>query len=143
VVRMGGWVDTVGVDARPVPVVADRHRLERVLSNLVSNAVTHGGRGVTVSVSAEDGDAVVEVADAGPGIAAGELPNLFRRFYKVRSAPAGSGSGLGLAIAAENARLLGGTLAVDSEEGQGARFTLRLPADRGREPGSTEAVAQP
>ena len=66
------------------------------------------------------------MADEGPGIAPEHLPHLFERFYKADPARSSSRTGLGLAIAQENARLLGGQIEVWSAPGQGARFTLRL-----------------
>jgi two-component system sensor histidine kinase MtrB len=140
VLRGGGWQDDVTLEARPTPVLADRHRLERVISNLISNAVIHGGSGVTMQVGSDADGAFVAVSDRGPGIPAENLDQLFDRFYKVRSGPAGPGSGLGLAIAAENARLLGGEISVQSEPGEGSRFLFRLP----RQPAAPapEVVAQ-
>jgi two-component system sensor histidine kinase MtrB len=69
------------------------------------------------------------VTDSGPGIPLDHLPHIFDRFYKADPSRASSrGSGLGLAIARENARLLGGDLAVANAPGGGARFVLTLPA---------------
>ena len=129
VLRSGGWEQTVHVDAESTPVIADRHRLERLITNLVSNGVTHGGGDVAVQVRREDGTAVLEVSDRGPGIPPEDIPRLFDRFYKIRVGPPGPGSGLGLAIAAQNARLLGGEIAVRSTPGSGATFTVALPAE--------------
>jgi signal transduction histidine kinase len=117
-----GSTDITGEDVR---LASDRRRLERIVGNLVSNAVEHGG-GAHVRVGREGAWALVEVADRGPGIPAEHLPHLFDRFYKADPARAGSGSGLGLAIARENARLLGGDIEVESRPGE-TRFTLRLP----------------
>jgi two-component system, OmpR family, sensor histidine kinase MtrB len=126
-----GWGDAVRVDVRSGPgatTVADRRRLDAIVVNLVGNALEHGRPPVRVVVSATTDEVMVEVADAGAGIAAEHLPRIFDRFYKVDPArPGGRGSGLGLAIARENARLHGGDLTVDSPLGSGATFTLRLP----------------
>ncbi|MFI5836687.1 sensor histidine kinase [Micromonospora sp. NPDC051300] len=113
------------------PVVTDRRRLERILTNLVTNGIEHGGGRLDVAVRRAGADLVVEVADQGPGIPAAHLPHIFDRFHKVDPARGGPGSGLGLAIARENARLLGGRLDVTSEVGLGARFRLTLPVDAG------------
>jgi two-component system sensor histidine kinase MtrB len=129
-IRSRGWADRVeltGPGDDPVVVESDRPRLERVVANLVGNAVEHGRRGVTVRVGREATAALVEVTDVGPGIPPEHLPHLFERFYKADPSRSGPGSGLGLAIALENARLLGGDIEVWSEPGRGSRFTLRLP----------------
>jgi two-component system sensor histidine kinase MtrB len=97
------------------------------VANLVDNALEHGGSRVTVRLERDGDDALLEVADDGPGITADHLPHVFERFYKADPSRTGTGTGLGLAIAQENARLLGGSIEVDSEPGAGARFTVRLP----------------
>lgn len=130
VVAGSGRGERVRVVAAPAEVRTDRRRVERVLSNLVANAVEHGGTGVEVRLD-RTGQAVrVEVSDRGPGIAPEHLPRLFDRFYKADPARASAGSGLGLAIARENARLLGGDLDVRSEAGSGATFRFTLPVTR-------------
>jgi two-component system sensor histidine kinase MtrB len=125
--RARGWESRVRLDAAEVVLTSDPRRIERIVANLVGNALEHGGRDVSVRVGADGVGAFVEVADAGPGIAPEDLPHLFERFYKADPARAGHGTGLGLAIALENAHLLGGDVHVSSEAGVGARFTLRLP----------------
>jgi two-component system sensor histidine kinase MtrB len=127
VLRARGWDGDVRLDAEPVAITSDPRRIEHILANLVGNALQHAGRGVRVRVARDDGVALVEVADRGPGIAPEHLPHLFERFYKADAARSGGGTGLGLAIAQENARLLGGEIAVESEPAAGSRFTLRLP----------------
>ena len=104
-----------------------RVSLERIVANLVGNALEHGGgNGVAVRVGRDASGAFVEVADRGPGIPPEHLPHLFERFYKADPSRTGRGSGLGLAIAQENALLLGGEIDVRSEPGAGSTFTLRL-----------------
>ncbi len=125
-VRARGWDGRVRLDAEEAVVDSDPRRLERIVANLVGNALEHGGRGVAVRVSRDGVGAFVEVVDRGPGIAPEHLPHLFERFYKADPSRSGSGTGLGLAIAQENARLLGGEIEVWSELGEGTRFTLRL-----------------
>ncbi|WBB53033.1 HAMP domain-containing sensor histidine kinase [Verrucosispora sp. WMMD573] len=127
IVAARGWPDRVTVDGDPLRLRTDPRRLERVLGNLVANAVQHGGGEVRVR-TARTGDRVhIDVDDRGPGIPAEHLPRLFDRFHKVDPARSGGGSGLGLAIALENARLLGGRLTVHSTPGVGTRFRLDLP----------------
>jgi two-component system sensor histidine kinase MtrB len=123
IVRSRGWDGRVRLEGDRLCVASDPRRLERIVANLVDNALEHGGSLVTVRLL----DDAVEVADDGPGIAAEHLPHVFERFYKADASRSGAGTGLGLAIARENARLLGGELEVESDAGRGTRFTLRLP----------------
>ena len=122
VLRSRGWEERVALDGGEAVVTSDPRRLERILANLVGNALEHGADGVEVRVGSD----FVEVSDHGPGISPEHLPHVFDRFYKADPSRSGRGSGLGLAIAQENARLLGGEIEVDSEPGRGSRFTLRL-----------------
>ena len=143
--RAGGEDIAVVIEGEPgsLSMLADKQRLERVVANLVDNAVIHGeGRDVTVRVGADDGHLVLSVEDQGPGIPAGIVPRIFERFFKAdpaRHRGDGRGSGLGLAIARENAHLHGGDIAVQSAPGRGARFTLRLPRSNGSAPSEQPA----
>ncbi len=141
VLRGNGWSQRVQLDAGEVVIAADRRRLERIVSNLVGNALTHGGGEVLVRVAATGGEAVVEVMDRGPGIDAAFLPHVFDRFSKADRSRSEAGSGLGLAIARENARLLGGDLTAANRPGGGAVFTLRLPVSEPLHDGE-DAVSQ-
>lgn len=125
-----GWEKSVLFDASKVTVETDPRRVERIVSNLVENALSHGGDDVRVRIGRSGTDGFVEVEDRGAGIAPEDLPHVFERFYKADPARTESGSGLGLAIALENARLLGGEIDVWSELATGSRFTLRLPVAR-------------
>jgi signal transduction histidine kinase len=125
--RTRGWVQKVVVRAQETVIDSDRRRLERIVSNLIGNALEHGGSNVQVLVGTSGGNAFVEVSDDGLGIDREHLPHLFDRFYKADRSRSGRGSGLGLAIALENAHLLGGDIQVWSEQGLGSRFRLVLP----------------
>jgi two-component system sensor histidine kinase MtrB len=131
IVAARGWQDRVRRTGRATIVVSDRRRMERVLANLIANAVEHGGGPVDVRLTADSGRAIrVTVVDNGPGIPPEHLPRLFDRFYKADPARSGAGSGLGLAIAAENARLIGAGIEVRSTVGAGSEFHLVLPVTR-------------
>jgi two-component system sensor histidine kinase MtrB len=124
-----GWQDQVVVDDQPLTLITDPRRIERILSNLLENAIEHSGRDVRVRISTDGTHASVAVADGGPGITPDQLPLIFERFYKADSARASAGSGLGLAIALENARLLGGDISVSSDVRRGSVFCLTLPME--------------
>ena len=126
ILRARGWEDRVRLEAEQTIVTTDPRRLERIVANLIDNALEHGGESVAVLVGRDGTHAFLEVTDRGPGIPPEHVPHLFERFYKADPARSGPGSGLGLAIAQENARLLGGEIEVASEPGKGTRFTLRL-----------------
>ncbi|HWC11726.1 MAG TPA: ATP-binding protein, partial [Acidimicrobiales bacterium] len=111
--------------------------LKRVLGNLVSNAIRHGGGDVQVTTSRDDGCVEIHVLDRGPGIDGAQVPHVFDRFFKADPAR-GGGAGLGLSIALENAHLQNGSIIVANREGGGARFTLRLPAAPVASPGAGE-----
>jgi signal transduction histidine kinase len=112
----------------PVVVDSDPRRLERILGNLLDNAREHApGSPVEVRLEVDGGELVVVVADRGPGVPPDRLGRIFERFYKADPSRHDGSSGLGLAIAAEHAALLGGTLTAHDREGGGLRIELRLP----------------
>lgn len=115
-------LDDVSVDADPV-------RLRQIVTNQLTNALKFvpAGGTVTLDLHQENGWSVLRVSDTGPGIPAHELPRVFDRFFRSRSARA-DGSGIGLAVAAELAAAHGGTLTAESEVGRGSTFTTRIPA---------------
>ncbi|CCH31635.1 SpoIIE family protein phosphatase [Actinosynnema sp. NPDC047251] len=113
----------------PEPVLIDRGMWEKVVLNLLSNALKFTFAGsVGISVRAEGGEAVVTVEDTGIGVPAEEMPRLFERFHRIENVRARSneGSGIGLALVQELVGLHGGTIVADSEQGRGTRFTIRL-----------------
>ncbi|MCX4908828.1 cell wall metabolism sensor histidine kinase WalK [Streptomyces sp. NBC_00878] len=112
----------------PALVHGNRNELERLLRNLVDNAVRHAARDIRITVGNQDGWVVTTVRDDGPGVPAADAERIFERFTRLddaRSRDAG-GTGLGLAIARDIARLHHGTLAL-TEDTPGACFLLRLP----------------
>jgi two-component system sensor histidine kinase MtrB len=119
------------------PVVADVEapRVERVLRNLVVNAVEHGeGRPVEVRLTATPDAVVVTVRDRGVGLQPGQAGMVFTRFWRGDPSRARTtgGTGLGLAIALEDVRLHGGWLQAAGEPGQGSVFRMTLPRTAGR-----------
>jgi two-component system OmpR family sensor kinase len=117
----------------PLVVEGDDARLRQVLGNLLSNAVNHTppSAAIAVALSSAGGEAVVEVRDTGPGLASDQLERVFLRFYRAdpsRTRPDGSTStGLGLAIVAALVAAHGGMVEVESKEGRGATFRIRIP----------------
>jgi two-component system sensor histidine kinase MtrB len=116
--------------AEPCIAEVDRRRVERILRNLLLNAVEHGESKDTVVTAATDSAAVaISVRDYGVGLAPGEEQLVFDRFWRADPARArtSGGTGLGLAIALEDARLHGGWLEAWGEPGKGSVFRLTLP----------------
>lgn len=121
------------IPTAPVRLAVDRHRLREMLLNMVTNAIKYTPQGGTVGLTLEeDAEAVtITVQDSGIGIAAGDLPHIFERFW--RADPARSrtgarpGTGLGLAITKWIAEAHGGSITVQSRPGRGSVFTVRLP----------------
>ena len=135
----GGYADLaeerrirLDTELRPgISMRGDRAQLGLLLSNLIDNALRHTPPGGTVRVRLDPAEscAVLQVADTGEGIPAGELPRVFERFYRVDKARARQtgGTGLGLAIVRHVAEAHGGTVRVDSELARGTTFTVTLP----------------
>ena len=120
------------VDCRPLPepVYLDRGMWEKVVLNLLSNALKFTFDGsIRVAVRAEGGQALVTVADTGIGVPEREMPRLFERFHRIENARSRSneGSGIGLALVQELVQLHGGTISAFSAEGKGTTFFVRLP----------------
>jgi two-component system sensor histidine kinase MprB len=119
---------TIDVDVAPSSVLGRRDRLERAISNLLTNAIKftpHGGR---IIVASSNG--TISVSDSGPGIAEADRPFIFDRFWRSPSARALPGSGLGLSIVAQVVAELQGSVSVDRDPTLGgARFTLTFPID--------------
>jgi signal transduction histidine kinase len=113
------------------PLAVDPTRMAQLLGNLLSNAVkfTPDGGKVEVRLGTEGDQAVLEVADSGIGIPAADRERIFDRFFRTALATqqAIQGTGLGLAITKAIVEAHNGTIAVDSDEGRGSTFTVRLP----------------
>jgi signal transduction histidine kinase len=129
----GAQVRLESVLPRECPIDADRIQIERMLSNLLSNALkfTPPGGSVRVLLSRADGVELV-VEDTGCGIPAASIPHIFDRFYRVRGKEDEStpekGLGLGLSFVAWIVKAHGGEIQVESKPGEGSRFILHLPA---------------
>ncbi|MEZ0240824.1 MAG: ATP-binding protein [Chloroflexota bacterium] len=137
-VDLGGVVSSIAANRLPgalvslppdaVIIASDIRRLDRIVGNLLDNARIHApGTPVEVGVRRAGDTVEVVVADRGPGVAAQELSRLFDRFYKGDRSRSTGTSGLGLAIAAEHAALLGGSLSAGPRTGGGLEIRLVLP----------------
>ncbi|KAB2689468.1 response regulator [Brucella pseudogrignonensis] len=130
-------------EAIPRSFETDPQRLEQILKNLISNAIKFTDRGKVVLAIAADGDDKIlfSVSDSGIGISAEQLKSIFEAFHQADSTISRryGGTGLGLSISRQLARLLGGSIRVESTPGQGSCFTLTLPLKHG---GLDAAVAQ-
>jgi len=115
----------------PVGLQGDRTRLAQLLDNLVSNAIKFTGEGgrVAVGLASANGHRIVSVRDTGMGLSQDEVAHLFERFYRTEQATerAIPGTGLGLTITKAIVDAHRGSIAVESEEGKGTTFTVRLP----------------
>ena len=117
------------IPAELPPICADPNRLERILLNLLSNALKYSYQGTEVRITARvvDGAVAVSVSDRGPGIAPEELPHLFERFYRARAARGTEGIGLGLFTVKALVEAHGGRVWAESELGRGSVFTFEMP----------------
>jgi signal transduction histidine kinase len=118
------------VPPHPVDVVVDGERLQRVLENLINNAIKYSpdGGAVELSISADAHHAVMRVRDYGIGIAPDAVPRIFEASYRAReAATCAPGLGLGLSIAAQLIARHRGTIEVAPADGRGTTFTVRLP----------------
>ena len=128
----------VEVDPAELAVRADREKLGQVLANLLDNAARYSPEGGTITVSARGGidAAEITVSDEGIGIPRADQQRIFSKFFRAERAPAGQGTGLGLFLVRGLVTAMGGRIWVDSDEGDGSRFTFELPLS-GREPADT------
>ncbi len=129
-IERAGLVLEVDCPPLPEPAWVDHEMWEKIVLNLVSNALKFTFTGtITVAQAVRDGHIELRVSDTGTGIPAHELPRLFERFHRVHGVRARSheGSGIGLALVHELVRLHGGALTVESELDRGTTFTVRIP----------------
>lgn len=127
--ELRGLALVLTADSSSPLLFADRVRLQQVFVNLLANALRHARHAIELRLADEAGSGLtVTVADDGQGIDEDELPHIFDRFY--RSRERSGGSGLGLAIVQEFTRAHGGQVEAESRWGEGAAFTVRLPAFR-------------
>lgn len=132
----GGITVTTEMPDHPVILSVDRTRMRQMVLNLVTNAVKYtpaGGR-VLLGLAERDGEVILEVRDTGIGIAPGDLPHVFDRFWRADPARTRTGekagTGLGLAITKWVAEAHGGSIDVQSRPGRGTIFTVTLPGGR-------------
>jgi signal transduction histidine kinase len=125
-------VERVHVDPAPglPPVEADPDRLERIIVNLLANALKYapGPSPVHLRASPRGGEVLISVRDEGPGIAPEDLPHIFERFYRSDSVRGVDGLGLGLYICRKLVDAHGGRIWVESSRGGGSEFHVALPA---------------
>ncbi|SCF22715.1 SpoIIE family protein phosphatase [Micromonospora chokoriensis] len=141
-VERAGLTFEVDCPPLPEPVYLDRGMWEKIILNLLSNALKFTFDGaIRVWVRAEHDRAVVTVVDTGIGVPAEEMPRLFERFHRIDNARSRSneGSGIGLALVRELVGLQGGDISADSTVGQGTTFTIGLPFGSGHLPPGTVA----
>jgi signal transduction histidine kinase/DNA-binding response OmpR family regulator len=146
----GLFLDIMGIDDLPQYVVTDENKLRQVLVNILDNAVkfTEQG-GITVRVFVEDYAAgamrfAVEVQDTGTGIAEDELEKVFDYFEQTTGGRTQkNGTGLGLAISRDYVRMMGGDIAVTSEEGKGSTFRFEINMKKGDEADLKARISKP
>jgi signal transduction histidine kinase len=130
----------------PEPVWVDRDMWEKIVLNLVSNALKFTLEG-EIEVALRPADQAVElsVRDTGVGIPAGEIPRVFERFHRVRSTRGRTheGTGIGLALVTELIRLHGGSVRLESAPGRGSTFTVSVPLGRGHLPAERIGAPRP
>jgi signal transduction histidine kinase len=126
-----GFSLNVSVDDELPSLPGDADALEQAILNLLSNAVKYSGEGrqIDLCCARRNGDAVIAVTDQGIGIATGDQPRVFEKFYRVRSSNTEliAGTGLGLTLVKHIAQAHGGSVDVESSPGRGSTFSIRIP----------------
>ena len=120
----------VHLDGRSVPITVDELRIQRVMSNLITNALKYASRGdVIIRLERMLRSARVTVVDCGPGLSAEEAAGAFDKYRRCASSKGCGGAGLGLYICKQIVVAHGGTVGIESELGVGSRFFIELPLD--------------
>lgn len=125
----------------PAQISADRDAIERVFTNLISNAVKYSPANTKISLrgwQSED-KAIVAVTDNGVGISDADIPRLFSRFFRAETSVGTAGTGLGLCVAQDLVKLHGGFISVASQVGKGSTFTVTLPIPATRQESGSAA----
>jgi len=118
-------------DEEPSVVYGDLVKIQRVISNLVDNAIkyTPSGGEVALSVESANGSVITSVSDSGIGINEKDLPRIFERFYRAEASRSTQGNGLGLSLAQSIVKAHGGEIHVESQPGKGSTFAVTLPRE--------------
>jgi signal transduction histidine kinase len=110
---------------------ADKDRIKQVITNIIDNAIRYSNSqgSITIKLAEQDHQNVISIQDSGTGIAQEEIPKIFNKFYRAKSARVNKtkGSGLGLTIAKSIVELHGGKIWVESEQGKGSVFSFTVP----------------
>ncbi len=133
------------VDEELHEILLDRKLMRQLISNLVSNAIKYSPAETVVRIQLAYGDAevILTVSDQGIGIPEADLPHLFEPFHRAANVGTISGTGLGLVITREAVELHGGTITVESQQGVGTTFHVRIPISAGDNPLSLAEAAPP
>ena len=136
-VQKAGLQLTVDCPGLPEPIYVDRDMWEKIVLNLLSNALKFTFEGeIAVALRWQETHVELSVSDTGVGIPEADLPKVFRRFHRVKDTRSRTheGTGIGLSLVQELVKLHGGEVGVQSQEGQGTRFIVRIPTGRGHLP---------
>ena len=116
------------VNAHAYSVYADTVQVERVIANLLDNAIKYTGKGGKISIvlTNRENEILVQITDTGVGISKENIPHIFEAFYRVKRDS--KGLGLGLSIVRKIVEANGGKIWVESERGKGSRFSFTLPS---------------
>jgi signal transduction histidine kinase len=145
-IERAGLSFTVECPPLPEPIYVDHDMWEKIVLNLLSNALKYTFEGsISVALTLDAERVTLVVSDSGTGIPEPELPQLFQRFHRVQGARARTheGSGIGLALVHELVRLHGGSIQAESRLGEGSRFTVKVPRGSHHLPRELIGVARP